>query len=92
MIGDLSKYMVTRICTDCGHVFGGSVKFCRVSQVVRVFWSTGTRETSYRLCDEVNERGRCGKFIKRVPIMPRMIKWWQNWWDNYYKKKEGRPQ
>ena len=85
-----------RICIECGHSTNLPVREgvmrCLVSKVVRTFYSTGTTQTTYRLCDEVNDRGECGKFIHRVNLMPAMIRWWRNWWDNYYEKKARRPQ
>lgn len=77
-----------RICTDCGHYLNtGPDLRCRVSKTVRTFYSTGTTQTTYRLCDDVNHDGECGKFIHRVNLMPAMIRWWRNWWDKYYEQK-----
>ena len=83
--------MEKRICTDCGHSTNlprrEGIMRCRVSKTVRMFYSTGTTQTTYRLCDAINTTGECGKFIHRITIMPAMIRWWRNWWDKYYENR-----
>jgi hypothetical protein len=74
---------VTHFCCDCQHSDHGSVPVCEKTRRIKTYWSDGSKETIYLLCDAVNTNGHCKDFTQ----VPTFDEWWADvkagwklWW------------